>query len=82
VWYFLFSIFLACVRVYSILCNLLLLFYYLIFQETMKNQLKGNYGGMMFNATCNNIPVISWQSVLLVDEKKVAGFNKLHGPKL
>jgi hypothetical protein len=23
----------------------------------MKNQLKGNYGGMMFNATCNNIPV-------------------------
>ena len=35
---------LACVRVYCILCNLLLLFYYLTFQGTIKNQLKGNYG--------------------------------------
>ena len=38
-----FSILLACVRVYCIQCNLLLLFYYLPFQETVKNQLKGNY---------------------------------------
>jgi hypothetical protein len=68
-----FSIFVPCVRVYCILCNLLLLFYYLTFQETIKNQLKGNYGGMMFNATCNNSPVISWQSVLLVDETAANG---------
>jgi len=68
-----FSIFLACVRVYCILYNLLFLFYYLTFQETIKNQLKGNYGGMLFNATCNNSPVISWQSVLLVDETGAPG---------
>ena len=39
-----FSILLACVRVYWIQCNLLLLFYCLTFQETIKNQVKGNYG--------------------------------------
>jgi hypothetical protein len=68
-----FSKFLACVRVYCILCNLLLLFYYLTFQETIKNQFKGNYRGMMINNTCNNSPVISWQSVLLVDETGAPG---------
>ena len=63
----------ACVRVYCILCNLLLLFYYLTFQETIKNQLKGKYGGEMFNATYNNSRVISWQSVLMVDEIGMPG---------
>ena len=29
----------------------------------------------MFNATFNNIPVISWQSVLLVEETGVPGEN-------
>jgi hypothetical protein len=28
---------------------------------------------MVFNATFNNIPVISWQSVLLVEETGVGG---------
>jgi hypothetical protein len=66
------SIFLTCVRVHCILCNLLLLFYYLTFQETIKNQLEGNYGGMMFNATNNNSPVISWRSVILFDKVVVS----------
>jgi hypothetical protein len=30
---------------------------------------------MVFNATFNNISVISWQSVLLVEETKVPGEN-------
>jgi hypothetical protein len=30
---------------------------------------------MMFNATFNNISVILWQSVLLVEETKVPGEN-------
>jgi hypothetical protein len=30
---------------------------------------------MAFNATFNNISVISWQSVLLVEETKVPGEN-------
>ena len=30
---------------------------------------------MMFNATFNNISVISWQSVLLVEETRVPGEN-------
>ena len=30
---------------------------------------------MVFNATFNNISAISWQSVLLVEETKVAGEN-------
>ena len=30
---------------------------------------------MMFNATFNNISVISWQSVLLVEEPRVPGEN-------
>ena len=30
---------------------------------------------MMFNATFNNISVISWQSVLLVEETGVSGEN-------
>jgi hypothetical protein len=32
-------------------------------------------GGMMFNATFNNISVISWRSVLLVEETRVPGEN-------
>ena len=59
---------LACVRVYCILYNLLLLLYNLTFQETIKNQLKGNYRGMVLNGTFNNSSVISRQSVLLVAE--------------
>jgi hypothetical protein len=30
---------------------------------------------MIFNATFNNIPVILWQSVLLVEETEVPGEN-------
>ena len=30
---------------------------------------------MVFNATCNNISVISWRSVLLVEETGVPGEN-------
>jgi hypothetical protein len=33
------------------------------------------YGVMVFNATFNNISVISWLSVLLVEETGVAGEN-------
>ena len=33
---------------------------------------------MVLNGTFNNISVISWQSVLLVDETRVPGDN--HGP--
>jgi hypothetical protein len=33
----------------------------------------GEGGGYVFNATFNNISVISWQSVLLVKETKVPG---------
>ena len=67
IYWFVFNI-LACVRVYCILYNLLLLLYYLTFQETIKNQLKGNYRVMVFNGTFNNSSVISWQSVVLVAE--------------
>jgi len=35
-------------------------------------------GGMVFNATFNNISVISWWSVLLVEETGVPG--KTHRP--
>jgi hypothetical protein len=33
------------------------------------------FGFMVFNATFNNISVISWRSVLLVDETRVRGEN-------
>ena len=33
---------------------------------------------MVFNTTFNNIYVISWQSVLLVEETEVPGENILH----
>ena len=33
---------------------------------------------MVFNATFNNISVISWRSVLLVDETEVPGENYRH----
>jgi len=32
--------------------------------------------GMVFNATINNISVISWRSVLLVEETGVPGENR------
>ena len=41
--------------------------------------LKVNYGCcffMMYNATFNNILVISWQSVLLMEETGVPGENR------
>ena len=31
---------------------------------------------MVFNATFNNISVISWRSVLLVEEAEVSGENR------
>jgi hypothetical protein len=33
---------------------------------------------MMFNATFNNISVISWRSVLLMEEAEVPGENHRH----
>ena len=33
---------------------------------------------MMFNATFNNISVLTWQSVLLVEETEVPGENHRH----
>ena len=35
-------------------------------------------GGMEFNATFNNISVISWRSVVLVEETGVLGENYRH----
>jgi hypothetical protein len=37
---------------------------------------------MVFNATFNNISIISWQSVLLVEETRVPGENHCHGQTL
>ena len=37
--------------------------------------LKGEGGVMVFHATFNNISVISWRSVLLVEETRVPGEN-------
>jgi hypothetical protein len=37
---------------------------------------------MVFNATFNNISVISWQSVLLVEETGVPGENHRQGQTL
>jgi hypothetical protein len=36
---------------------------------------------MMFNATFNNISVILWQSVLLVEETRVSGENHRRGAR-
>jgi hypothetical protein len=33
-------------------------------------------GFLMFNATCNNISVISWWSVLMLEETGVPGENQ------
>jgi hypothetical protein len=56
---FVFNIFSLC---HSILYTMqpIIAIYYLTFQETIKIQLKGKYGGMMINATSNNSQVISW----------------------
>jgi len=37
--------------------------------------LRGVVSAMVFNATFNNISVISWRSVLLVEETGVPGVN-------
>ena len=37
---------------------------------------------MVFNATFNNISVISWQSVLLVEETEVPGKNTQDLPQV
>ena len=59
-------------------------FRYVAFLEKSEN-LTNNFvmsvfegGGMVFNATFNNISVISWQSVLLVEKPGVPREN--HGP--
>jgi hypothetical protein len=36
---------------------------------------KMHFRVMLFNATFNNVSVISWQSVLLVEETRVPGEN-------
>ena len=47
-------------------------------KQFLGNNNKGWFGWLiMFNATFNNISVISWQSVLLVEETGVPGEN--HG---
>ena len=38
-------------------------------------RIEGGFGVMVFNDTFNNISVISWQSVLLVEETGIAGEN-------
>ena len=40
-----------------------------------KRKLSGGVRVMVFNATFNNISVISWRSILLVDETGVPGEN-------
>jgi hypothetical protein len=42
------------------------------------NKIHSVYTVMVFNTTFNNIYVISWQSVLLVEETEVPGENILH----
>jgi hypothetical protein len=37
--------------------------------------IQGSYMVMVFNGTFNNISVISWRSVLLVEETRVPGKN-------
>jgi hypothetical protein len=37
---------------------------------------------MMFNATFNNISLISWRSVLLVEETRVSGEKKTDLPQV
>jgi hypothetical protein len=37
---------------------------------------------MMFNATFNNIPLISWRSVLLMEETRVSGEKKTDLPQV
>jgi hypothetical protein len=46
-----------------------------IFSETMFCQSMGGGWVMVFNATSNDISVISWQSVLLVEETGVLREN-------
>jgi hypothetical protein len=45
----------------------------LILYSKFRSQKNGWF--MVFNATFNNISVISWQSVLLVEETRVPGEN-------
>ena len=45
------------------------------YPEKTTDLLVGSWWFMMFNATFNNISVISWQSVFLVEE---SGENQLH----
>jgi hypothetical protein len=42
---------------------------------SMALEIGGTVGVMVFNATFNNISVISWRSVLLVEETEVTGEN-------
>jgi len=46
--------------------------------DIIRNILVGLVGYMVFNATFNNISVISWRSVLLV--KETGGPGKIHRP--
>jgi hypothetical protein len=41
----------------------------------LKTQLRYRFGLIVFNATFNNISVISWRSILLVEETGVPGEN-------
>jgi hypothetical protein len=47
-----------------------------IFQSALKTKDFKSVRVMVINATFNNISVISWQSVLLVEEIRVPGENQ------
>ena len=47
----------------------------LYYHSRMHEKLMGGGGVMVFNATLNNISVMSWQSVLLVEETGVPREN-------
>jgi hypothetical protein len=44
-------------------------------KHSISNISEAGWGIMVFNATFNNISVISWQSVLLMEETRVPGEN-------
>ena len=45
----------------------------------LKTQLRYRFGLIVFNATFNNISLISWRSILLVEETGVPGENHRPG---
>jgi hypothetical protein len=59
----------------QIINNRLLKEQHFVFQWECVNTIDGSVGFMVFNATFNNISVMSWRSVLLAEETGVPGEN-------